>query len=155
MGKITEFEVELDTPVNVAVAGQKQECEKVLLRAPSSVNRKEVSRIKRTWTRAMDEVAQRNKANAESKPAEKDDSAKSDDAQITHSEVIDLISATGDDDDRLNKCYDAFEQLLFDGCGSIEGEAITKTIFNRFAYDDLEKLFGEFVMSFLFPSLRD
>lgn len=140
-----EYEVELSTPISVAIEGQAVEAKMVLLRSPSAKNRNAASKIKRLCTQAITSLAK------ESDGENKKDAT---DEETTSSDVINALAAsTGTSDDMFEQLFTLFHRLLTNGCGEVEGYKFTGAMFDELDYEDLENLFGEYVKNFLLSSL--
>lgn len=147
--ELKQVEMELGTPIEVSVKGQSESHGTVVLTEPSSRNRMEIAKIKRIWSLAIEDVQSRNTGTEEK--VQKDDS---DDSKVTHKEIISLICGTGEDDDALGKVFDAIEKIFSTGCAQLGGVTINSHLFQKLSYDDLEMLTGEYILSFLYPSMR-
>jgi hypothetical protein len=79
--------------------------------------------------------------------------SKSDGATMKASDLMNVMSQVDSDGELLSPLYDAFRDMLLQGCGTIKGEKITMAIFDQLALEDLEKLFGEYAIGFLLHSL--
>ena len=158
-----QIEVTLKDPINIAVKGEHQECDTVLLIAPASKHRAQASRIKNFCAYHVDkhleakraqldsgrlEAAAERKAEAES---EGDDSGGFEASTLMA--ILALVEV--DDENAFETLYNLFQKMLEKGCGSINGTEITKHVFDKFSFQDLENLFGEYVVSFLLDSLMN
>lgn len=145
--RTVEFDVELQEPLTVSVAGQQVEANVVLLKAPSAKNRRPAFGMKQIVLRAIKEqqsmasTADMEKARSQ---AEKDDS------DPTGSEIIMLVMASNENFDLFN---DQFKEIICNGCAEISGVAMTAHLYDKLCLDDAEKLLSEYLEHFLMKSL--
>jgi riboflavin biosynthesis pyrimidine reductase len=142
------FEVKLSGPIMVATKEDGLiECDTILLKAPSSKNRREASKIKRLCSKAVMAYG----GNSQTESTEKKESR---DVEITGVEVVNMLAGSAiDDDDLLERLYELFIILLVNGCGEVAGQRMTGGLVDKISYEDLEKVFGEYVKYFLLKSL--
>lgn len=165
MGNLKQIEVELKNEISTESGGTTAERGVVVLTAPSAKNRVEVGKLKRWFSAAIEEANRsalefRLKCGIKDEDIEKaadsakNDDKKKDDEGNNWESIINTFLGGGDDDEIMTKIYNCFEKIMASGCGTIEGKTINSHIFMKLSMDDLEKLLGEYVLTFLFPSLR-
>jgi hypothetical protein len=147
---LKQIEVKLNDPLTIGVNGTQSECDTVLLTGPSSKQRKAASRLKRLIVSTMTSESR----NSGEKP--KVDDKPEESTKIDWDDIVNLLSAsTSDDEELVDKAYKYLLKLIGEegGGGSISGMPITDDIFDRFSFDDVERLLGEYVANFLMSSL--
>jgi hypothetical protein len=142
-----EFEVRLDNPIEVASQGELITADTVLLKAPTTRHRREASKIKSACMSAFRKIGE--SAPEEAKKAKES----TDDSKLSAVELMAVMSQCDEDGTLMAPLFDAFRDMLLQGCGTISGEKITIKLFDDMALDDMENLFGEYVINFLLSSL--
>lgn len=141
--KKIEFEFNLSVPIKHHKGGESVDCSKLILRAPSANDRRQTTRLKQLFMRAI-QSTQKNFADQQPIKQKKEQTK------------LDGVSVTGlllMSDIDLMECYDQLKIILLNNCAFIENEKpITEFHFNQLADDDLELLLGEYIANFLIPS---
>lgn len=147
MSRAREVEVKLENPITVHSQGQIEECDTVLLIAPSTRHRKDASMIKSMCSAMIVEAGKKSKDDESETPKDKPEE------KLTPQMFMMIMSSHDATGQKLSELYDAFKNMLMNGCGSVCNEKITVAIFDQLAFEDLETLFGEYCLSFLLHSL--
>lgn len=148
MTRMKEIEITLNDPIEMAVGGTMKSVDTVLLIAPSAGHQKHAGRLKRICASTMLKESRKTEGAAAGAVAKDEDASK-----LEWSDMVNILASAGDDNDILDDVYRTFFRLLNAGCGTIEGEQITQSVFDSIAFDDLERLFGEYAVNFLMSSL--
>ena len=165
-----EFEFTLSENITVHKDGERQFCNKLLLKGPSSKQQRERCLIKQALMESINkanETASRlEQANAISGVAGAmmgkldkaktkriaKDSINDDVLDIPNSEQLLSLLYMQISPDRLTEIFDAFNALLCGGCATAFDIALTQSIIDQIDADDMESLLGEYIENFIVPS---
>jgi len=132
---------ELKTSFKYAKGGDNEDATFLDISSPSNKVIKHVTLIEKQLFKAINNVAK-----------ETDEQRGSKDEKVRGE---DLIMALASGDANLEKCYEAFKQILTASC-SINGDDKFKVEhFERMSYADTKCLLGEYISNFLFTSLAN
>lgn len=138
---ISEFNFNLENPIEVHKEGQIEKAYELILKAPSNKQRREAAKLKQGFFRAIKGMAD-NKGNVEQVEQENE-------GTITGSEVISIIMMSNVD---LNDYQESFRELLLNGACFIGEQKLTSPLYDKLLDSDTERLMGEYVANFLLAS---
>ena len=147
------LEYKLSQPVEYADQGEQVEGDVLVCTAPKGKNRKDATRIKQMFFRAMpslDEFSDEQKEAAEQRKAESDNSESSD-VEIDGGEVLFMIMQS------TKVEYDEFIELgrkmISSGLCKVDGiKEVNSTVLDRLSVEELENLIGDYVAFFIVSS---
>ena len=164
MARLREIEVELLDEIEFHNKGDVDTAEKVLLRAPSSKNRKDASRVQRIWRSAdfkrnrailASMTEEQREASAKRNEEAAESGNEGDEKRITGEEQSDefmgIIEAQSSDEE-IDLLYTSFESMLKNGCGFVNDVPITGGIFEQLSFEDQRFLCGVYAVDFLSQS---
>jgi len=152
--QLKQIEIELNDPIEAHIRGEAQVCKVVVLTAPASKHRSQVARIKNFCAYHVDRhITARTKPDTGG--GEKPVKAPAEDDDGFTGETLMTILALADieDKDAMETVYNLFQKIIVDGCGSVEGVTMNAHLFDKLSFEDLERMFGEYVVTFLLSSL--
>jgi len=133
--------IELDAPLEYAQKGEMLTGTFITLLAPTSKNMNECATLKQAFFRALPKSG--------SATMEVEDSDQ--DSDVTGDAVMTMISMSQDVE--LASVLVTGRELLTSGVALIEGEEkLTKPLADKLSQDDLEKLVGEYIATFIIAS---
>jgi len=151
--QLKQIEVSLNDPIEAHIRGEAQECEVVVLTAPASKHRSQVARIKNFCAYHVDKhiTARATPDDKGGKPAP---AKGGDDEKFTGETLMTILAlAQIEDENAMETVYNLFQKIIVDGCGSVHGETLNAHLFDKLSFDDMERMFGEYVVTFLLNSL--
>lgn len=164
MARLREIEVELLDEIEFHNKGGVDTADKVLLRAPSSKNRKDASKILRIWraadfkrTRAIVASMSEEQRKASDERNAKQDDTVNDGEEENHTgeelsdEFMSIIEGHSSDEE-IELMYASFLSILKNGCGFVNEVPITGGIWEQFSFEDERFLCGVYAMDFLSQS---
>jgi NADH dehydrogenase FAD-containing subunit len=140
--KLKEFDFILAESIEIHKHGQKVDAAKVLLKCPSSKHQRDRLIIKNGFMN--NDKAQ----DGGNQNAKKDD----DFNELKESEKILGMLYSMKKADQMGEILDAFKRLLVNGCGIVEGIALTETYIDEIDANDLDDMLGEYIVNFILPS---
>jgi len=148
-----QIEFELRDPIDAHIRGEARECRVVVLTAPASKHRAQVARIKNFCAYHVDKhITAKARPQAEAPKGGKSESE--DDNKFTGETLSTILAlAEIEDDKAMETVYNLFQKLITDGCGSVDGETMNAHLFDKMSFGDMERMFGEYVVTFLLDSL--
>lgn len=152
MARVSEFEVELETPVEASVNGQMEECETVLLVAPKGKHSKICNSIAGINGYVQKKLAEmhsgsENKQEPNSQVQEENDKVESSTVKLM------FMMAIGDNEELVDRLSNLTRKLITGGCCKIGGKDINdKIIDDRMDVRDYDKIVWEYLANFLLTS---
>ena len=143
--KKVEFQFDLDEPFNYAYKGEQRSATFIILKAPSTRNRSFQADLKQAFYRAIpkDESSREDYEGALDKDS-KD--------ELTGEQIMAMISMSRDVS--LNNVMIIATELFISGVALVDGEEkLTKPLVNEMGFDDLERMTGEYMATFILASL--
>jgi hypothetical protein len=136
-----EITYELKKPFEYHGSGEKLTCERLFLVSPSYNGRLHCQRVKQLYFEAAKKLE--SKASDEAKQA----SSKDSDSEISGSDFIGMMYMSGIN---IEKFMEEFEGLICSGvCKLDEKTTMNKTILSKMLFQDIEGLYGEYMVHFL------
>ena len=138
-----EFEYTLQSNIGIHKDGEKQFCNKIVLKAPNSKQTEQRVMLKQAFMSAMEKSS-----------SAKDSASKGKDRTFDISECEQIISLIYMNltSKEIIDLFDAFKDLLITGCGKALEMALTAFAIDQIDSEDLDNMMGEFIVNFLIPS---
>lgn len=146
--RVKEFDVTLEEPIVTHIGGEETEVCSILIKSPSTKQRKHAFTLKQEFMRAM--MQQQESLSDEAKKAAEEKAKKEKDADISSQEIIFMVMASDVDFDKFNE---TFRHLITSGCAEISGDKFTTFHYDQLSLDDAENILGEYMKHFLVASL--
>lgn len=137
----SEFTFTLSKPIKIAVKGQLEEVNELLLFAPSNKQRREACKLEQGFFRALKSMADDKGDVAEA--------AKDDGKTITGDEVLSIIMMSDVDFDEYQEI---FKKLLLSGICKVFDETFVPSMYDLMNHNDTSRLMGEYLANFLLAS---
>lgn len=131
----------LKNPIKYAHKGEKCEGDTITVEAPNNSVRNYVAKIDTELHKALLKISERNFDSSES--------SQSSEEEIDGAKILGLMKGMDAD---LVGCIDALENILSKQAKIDGKENITKPIFNKLSYKDIDGLLGTYIKFFLFTS---
>jgi hypothetical protein len=137
----TEFNYELESPIEYASKGEQHEAGFITLQAPTSRNLTECAQLKQAFFRALPKTP----ANTEVELPEEGD------AELDGPGVMLLIAMSTEVELATVLCI--ARELFSSGLAQVDGEEkLTKTLLDKMSQDDLENMTGAYLANFILAS---
>lgn len=144
---ITQIQYLLDTPVKYAKDGKMEEGIDLIIKAPSPKNLFDVTIIEQQFYQAM------LKANESfAGLAEKAKNVQKDEKTVSDGSGVFMILLTGNAN--IETCFNSLERILLAGGCSVEGERVTKIMWDEISIKDKKNILGLYVENFILGSLN-
>jgi hypothetical protein len=141
-----EITINLEHGLEYALKGDSEDAKFITLKAPTAKNISDCSLLKKLFTNAALAL---NKHNEKS---EKQTAEKTDDAETSGSDVMELIYAFGNSED-IEKGMIAAKNI-FKNCGYVDGEVqLTMPLIDKISAEDFESMVGEYISNFTAASM--
>lgn len=165
---VSEIDVKLKMPITVGIDGVGTEIGTIKILGPSSRHSRQAAALKAMfsvpWRAMIEKIQKENPTEVdkarEEKKEKKEEGKKKDESPrdfLTPQEVLDAISQYTDDNvksrDALFVAVEYLKDMLITGCAEVSGKDMTKTMFDKLSYADVENILGEYVATFLLDSL--
>lgn len=138
----TEFIFKLTNQIQFHKGGDVVYIDKIILKAPSAMNRHYTTRLRQTFTQAIKDMTSTEQQTKVEKTQTK--------ANIDGVSVIAFLMMSKVD---LNSCYDDFKEILLNGCAFVDKDSpFNEMLYDQLIDDDLELMLGEYIANFLIPS---
>ncbi|KKN52104.1 hypothetical protein LCGC14_0615780 [marine sediment metagenome] len=145
-----EIEFELEEPIQYAVDGGTSEATLVILKAPTTRNRRDCLFLKQQFLRALHEVSGEQDSKKK-KTEEPEDETDTKEEEPDPEEVAILIGSSSVD---LGEFFDRARALMCRGSAFIEGKVeMTTELFDRMSMEDSERMIGSYMVNFIVRSV--
>lgn len=157
MNEQNAVDFKLETPMDIAVKGDYKSCDTITLFAPAGAHRSSLiimkSFIGPMFKKMGESATEEQKELARKKAAE--DKKKGVPEKVMTGHDLSINAALMDiDPEKMEKALNAFcFAVTKGGRGKMDGEDVTMTMLEKVSYDDLEKMFYQYCVSFLLKSL--
>jgi len=146
-----EFEFILNEELDYSDSGDAKKTKRLILRAPANIHRNETFRLRQGLLKGMTEAQARLKSSTTEEITNNN--------QNQTNEIDDEIDGQGIltglfmSDIDMVEYMALFERLLLNGCCIVDGKInLTDGILKKISIDDEERLLGEYIANFIFPS---
>lgn len=145
---IEEIDFQLSRELPYANKGEACKAKELILKAPASKHRRVTTKLRKFFFVAMLDMSDRHK-DSDNKEVEGQEAQ-----EMTSDGVMQLLYACPDID--VGECQDLLRELLLNGCGYLDLETkLTAPSYDGLLDRDLERLFGEFFLNFLFTKPKE
>lgn len=142
-----EFEFILNEEIEYQVEGDIKKTNKLLLKAPANINRRETYKLRQDLLKGMREAADFGNEQNQDQNQKLNKSSQDD---LDASTVLAGLFMSSID---MTEYIETFEQLLLEECCFVDGKVkLTELLLKKISTDDLELLLGEYVANFILPS---
>lgn len=145
-----EFVYKLSKPLGVHKKGEKIFINEVLLKAPSVKLYKYRIVLKQVVLSAIQ--AQQERMNIKSKDLEVENDNHTDTEGPSQEDGILLMVYGYKRTEEIEYLFDAFKNLLINGCGIVDELIFTSAMFEQLDSDDLDGMLGAYIINFIMPS---
>ena len=141
---IEEVYFQLSKEIPYGSKGQTLNAKELILKAPSSKHRRATTKLRKFFYTAMFEMSERFKETAPEKGEA---------AEMTSESIMQLLYSSPTID--VGESHDLLKEMLLNGCCYLDSEnKLTAPLYDALLERDLEGLFGEFFLNFLFTKLE-
>ncbi len=140
------FEFELSEPLKYHHSGNEETGNLLVLKAPSLKQNGRRIKLQQTFFQAVQSMRSKNPHLAEQEDEDQQDK------EITGPEVLAMLLASDAD---MVSFHEEFEKLMCSGtiCMIEDQEKMTKVIWEKLHYDDVDALLGEYMANFIVASV--
>lgn len=140
-----EFEFILTEELDYSDSGDAKKTKRLILRAPANIHRNEAYKLRQGLLIGMTEAQARLKSSTEITNQNQNQTDEIDGQGI----LTGLFMSNID----MIEYVELFERLLLNGCCLVDGKInLTSGILKKIPIDDEERLLGEYIANFIFPS---
>jgi hypothetical protein len=140
-----EIEYKLKQSFEYHGPGEKITCEKIFLSAPAYNGRLFCQRVKKLYFEAVKKLESKASSESDTEPSKTSETET--DTEISGSDFIGMMYMSGID---IEKFMEEFEGLICSGvCRLDEKTTVSKTILSKMTFQDIEGLYGEYMVHFL------
>lgn len=147
----SEIVVQLSDKITVQKSGEQLFSNKMTLKAPSAVHMTKLCTVKQIVMRAV-KTAIAEATATQAVQAKAIQSQPSSDAVVSDADQAVLMLYMNASSEDMICVMNGFRELLFDGCGLVEGVVVTDYVINQLLVKDIEHLLGEYIVNFIVPS---